>query len=122
VSEKVLLVEDDRAVRRAAKRILLRGGYSVVEAASGEEALQVLAENRFDALVTDIVMPGLQGPDLAEQLTSLCPGVRTLFMSGYSHDVLGVEGGLPARAAFLNKPFSSHQLLTALRRLLDAPA
>ncbi len=121
VTERILLVEDDRAVRRAAKRILDRGGYDVVEAASGEEALQMLSEKRFDALITDIVMPGLQGPELSTRLSQLSPGLRTLFMSGYSHDSLRNTSTVPEGAGFVKKPFSSHQLLTALRRLLDAP-
>nr|MBA2627435.1 response regulator [Gemmatimonadales bacterium] len=119
-SERVLLVEDEVAVRVLAARILRDAGYAVVEATNGPDALKVLrGSGAVDAVVTDVVMPGMGGRELAEHLHAIDPAMPVLFMSGYTgSDVLG--GGLQdSGAPFLQKPFSPASLTRKLRDLLD---
>ena len=120
-SETILLCEDEDMVRRLTERMLTGGGYVVLARASPQEALD-LAE-QLDGppalLVTDVVMPGMSGPELAEQLARLHPGLPTLFLSGYSADVVRSRANLPRGAVFLEKPFDRASLLHAVRGLLD---
>jgi PAS domain S-box-containing protein len=118
--ETVLVTEDEDAVREMAARILGRNGYEVVSARSGEEALALLADEtlRVDLLLTDVVMPGMPGTELAERARVLRPGLRTVFMSGYSEELLGrrIQGpGL----WLLEKPFTADALLVRVREVLD---
>jgi PAS domain S-box-containing protein len=120
-TETILLCEDEEALRFMIARILGDAGYDVISAPGGEEALAI-AEARdtpVDALVTDVIMPGLSGPELAERLRARGNG-RTLFLSGYTADALHERGNLPPGSAFLEKPFAPTTLLQALRALLDA--
>jgi two-component system, cell cycle sensor histidine kinase and response regulator CckA len=118
----VLVVEDEGAVRRIARRALEADGYQVIEAADGHEALRVL-EARADEvrlLLTDVIMPGMGGREIAARVVERCPHVRVLFMSGYLDDELLrdlVEGD---EVALLRKPFTREQLLRAVRHALDA--
>lgn len=123
-AESVLLVEDERIVRRAMRRILQANGYEVLEAAAADEALAVLAMpgQRVDAVITDIVMPGLDGRELADRIAELRPDVRCLYVSGHSFDALARRGALPEHASFLHKPFTSGALLRKLRGILGALA
>jgi PAS domain S-box-containing protein len=116
--ERVLLVEDEAAVRHVVERTLLRAQYRVVTATCGEEAVAATeAEPAFDLLITDVMMPGMNGWELGERLGRRWPGLRVLYMSGYT-DVADHEGA--ARAPFLQKPFLPGELLAAVRKLLDA--
>ena len=120
-SERVLLVEDEPVVRSIIQRTLERSHYRVSVATNGEEALTIAErEGPFDALVTDVVMPGMSGWELGKRLNERWAGLRVLYISGYTEDVMkdgGVVGeGLP----FLQKPFLPADLLAALRKLLDA--
>jgi PAS domain S-box-containing protein len=119
-TESVLLCEDEAALRAMVERILTDAGYTVVAAPGGAEALEIVAARAepFDVLVTDVIMPGLSGPEVAERL-SPDGSLRTLFLSGYTADALGDRGELPPGSAFLEKPFSPTALLGALRALLD---
>ena len=120
-AEVILLVEDDDAVRRVVRRILDSGGYEVIEASNGREALGIV-EHRgesFDLVVTDAVMPRLGGPELARSLRRESPGLRVLFMSGYAFDDIGCGGDEYGGSAFLGKPFSPGELLGRVRDLLD---
>jgi len=119
--ETVLVVEDELAVRRIAERILARAGYQVVTAASGEDAL-LLGERlggRLSLLLTDVVMPRMNGGELAGRLAALCPGLRTLFMSGYADLAIVHNHILLPGTHFIGKPFSATELTARVREALD---
>jgi two-component system, cell cycle sensor histidine kinase and response regulator CckA len=119
--ETVLLVEDENPVREYARQVLAEQGYRVIEASRGDEALALLDEisTNIDALVTDVIMPGMGGRQLADRLQQERPGIKVLFLSGYTDDVLGHHGVLDAGTAFLQKPFSREALTRKLRQVLD---
>ena len=117
----VLLVEDEDSVRRLMHTYLEREGYQLLEARNGEEA-QSLAEaytDPIDILVTDVVMPGTTGPQLAERLAQTRPGLKVLFVSGYRHDSLEQDGVLRAGLSVLPKPFAAAELARRVRILLS---
>jgi len=122
--EAVLLVEDNDDVRDLARRVLLQHGYSVLEARDGEEALLICErhEGPVHLLVTDVVMPGgLSGRQLAERLAALYPGMKVLYMSGYTDNAIVHHGVLGPGMAFLQKPFSPDVLVCKVREVLDTP-
>jgi CheY-like chemotaxis protein len=116
---RILLVDDDDTVRATILRALLRTGHRVETAHSGEEALAIAASRDFDLLVTDIGMPGLDGPTLARRLRERAPGLRVLFTSGYASDdrVGRLEAG---RTEFLPKPFSPSELARKVGEMVAA--
>ncbi|MEU8244382.1 PAS domain S-box protein [Actinoplanes missouriensis] len=116
----VLVVEDEAALREVTSRILRRGGYTVLVAGSGEEALRLAAENAVDVLLTDVIMPGMLGRDLASAVHRSSPGTKVLFMSGYAQPVLTTHGTLSADVHLLEKPFTSAELMRALHDELQA--
>ncbi len=120
--EKILLVEDEEAVRKVAARILGGLGYSVVEATNGGEALRIVgaSDRHFDLIVTDVVMPEVGGAGVAAALREAGSTAKVLFTSGYTDDSLLRHGVTEHSLAFLQKPFSSAQLARAVRDLLDA--
>ncbi len=117
----VLLVEDEAPVRAFASRALRLRGYTVLEAASAEEALELLEDSslRVDVFVTDVVMPGMDGPTWVRKARALRPGTRVIFMSGYAEGAFGDTGPDMADAAFLPKPFSLDQLAEAVREQIS---
>jgi two-component system cell cycle sensor histidine kinase/response regulator CckA len=120
-TETILLVEDEDAVRTIARRILEKSGYTVIEARQGVAALEVCRQHcgSIDLLVSDVVMPEMGGPELAERLAEMCPDVRVLFMSGYADRNL-IHGSGPARpAALIDKPFAPERLARKVREVLD---
>jgi PAS domain S-box-containing protein len=121
-SETVLLVEDDAAVRRITRRLLLRAGYQVLEADDGPAALVLAGAHGgpLDLLLTDVQMPGMSGVALAERLRSLRPAARVLFMSGFLGQAKGQPGA--SAAPLLEKPFTPGTLLQRVREALDSPA
>ncbi len=121
-SETVLLVEDEAAVRGLLRRLLVQQGYDVLEAHDGPAALEVADRHAgpIHLLVSDVVMPQMRGRELAERLRGVRPGLRVLFVSGYTDDALGTLV-LPPGTAFLTKPFPPDALLREVRTLLDAP-
>ncbi|GMU64475.1 MAG: hypothetical protein AMXMBFR36_07490 [Acidobacteriota bacterium] len=121
--ELVLLVEDEDLIRNLAEQILSDRGYHVVAAANASEALEVVSrlDRELDLLVTDVVMPGLSGLDLAQRLQRRSPRLRILFMSGYADSPLLRAGLAQGGAAFLQKPFSADALERRVRELLDSP-
>ncbi len=122
-NETVLLAEDEPVVRRLVESILRRLGYTVLAAANGEQALALLAahEGKVDLLLSDVVMPGLSGRELAEHVAALRPEVRVLLVSGYHQDSVLHDGVERQRVAFLPKPFTPAALALRVRAVLDAP-
>jgi two-component system, cell cycle sensor histidine kinase and response regulator CckA len=120
--ETVLLVEDEPEVRSLVQRILKTQGYTVVTAANPDEALAVAREFKgaIQLMVTDVVMPGMSGLQLAERLVPTRPDMRVLFVSGYTDDAMGPQGILEPGKAFLQKPFTPNALARKIRDVLDA--
>jgi signal transduction histidine kinase/CheY-like chemotaxis protein len=120
--EVVLLVEDEPAVRRAAQRLLERAGHAVVPAADGHEAIDHILDGlRPTVLLTDVVLPGeLTGLDVAERVRRTVPGIRVVYASGYSQDVLSVDQLAAEGADFVAKPFTSSTLLDAVAGVREA--
>ncbi|HVY45607.1 MAG TPA: ATP-binding protein [Minicystis sp.] len=116
--ETVLLVEDDALVRQYARKALQRHGYSVIEASNGGEAVLIVEEHEgpIHLLITDVVMPRLSGRRVAERIGRLRPGVRVLYMSGYSAEEVALRGGA---ADLLEKPIAPEALLRKVREVLD---
>ena len=122
-SETILLVEDEEAVRDLASRILSAKGYAVVAARSTKEAEQFSEKHTGDIhlVLTDIVMPGTSGRELAKRIAARHPRTRILFMSGYTDNVLAEGGVLEAGLSFLQKPFTPGALVQKVRDVLDSP-
>jgi two-component system cell cycle sensor histidine kinase/response regulator CckA len=120
-AEAILLVEDDPDLRELLARTLTRHGYQLVEAATGVEALEIIRNMQvsIDLLITDAVLPGLPGPAVAREAEILRPGIRVLFVSGYTDDAMLRLGLLNENQAFLQKPFGSAALLRKVRQQLD---
>jgi len=120
-TETVLLVEDEPAVRVFAKVVLERQGYSVLVAESGAAALDLVGKHTgvIHVLLTDVVMPGMNGRELASRVAALRPSIKVVFMSGYTADVL-TDFDVNAGQAFISKPFSEKALAAKLREALDA--
>ena len=120
-TEMVLLVEDDLTVRELVNRLLTQHGYIVLMASSGAEALYLAQQHSGEIrlLLTDVVMPGLSGAALAEQLTEIQPALKVLFMSGYTNDAILHHGVLEPGISFLQKPFGPADLLRKVRAVLD---
>jgi PAS domain S-box-containing protein len=118
--ETILVVEDDEAFRHLTVNTLRDAGYRVVEAENAEAALDLVkaGDPRIDVLVTDIVMPGRNGIDLLKQARTVHPSLRSLFMSGYAHDLIHQPGELVPEAGFLEKPFTRSLLLRKVRMAL----
>jgi two-component system cell cycle sensor histidine kinase/response regulator CckA len=122
--ETILLVEDEDLVRQIARRILESHGYSVLEAKDGREALRLQEEHPgpIHLVLTDLVMPGFGGQELAGRLAARCPNLKVLFMSGYAESGI-LDKELAVRGeVYLQKPFEAHALIRKVRELLDAPA
>ncbi|MCA9581122.1 MAG: response regulator [Myxococcales bacterium] len=118
----VLLVEDESVVRRAAQRILENAGFQVLDAGNGKEAVAIVTnhDGPIDLLVTDMVMPGMNGRDLAAEVLSRRPGTKVLFMSGYTDSSVLERGFLGPTQVFLQKPFTADGLLEKARAALDS--
>jgi len=122
-SETILLVEDEAAIRVAARRILDRFGYHVIETPGAEEALALAVKHRepIHLLLTDIVMPGMNGRELAKVFIHLHPEARVVFMSGYTDDEVLRRDVSQGRTWYLQKPFSPDALARKVREALGAP-
>jgi CheY-like chemotaxis protein len=123
-TETILLVEDEAPVRSVTRQLLERNGYTVLEAPDGPTALALLEKadgsQRVDLLLTDVVMPGMSGRELADRLTARRPGLRVVFMSGYTDDAVVRHGMLEPGLAYLEKPFRPPALLRKVRDTLGA--
>jgi CheY-like chemotaxis protein len=122
-SETILVVEDDKAVRAMTTRILRTCGYSILDAGGGKLAINVAQqyEGQIDLLLTDVVMPQIGGKRLADRLSVLRPGIRILYISGYTDETVARHGVLRAETAFLQKPFAPRALAEKVRDVLDSP-
>ncbi len=122
-SETILLVEDESNVRRLAREYLELQGYRVLEAAEGTSAIQIskVHEGRIHLLLTDVVMPGMNGRELAQHITSARPETKVLYMSGYTENAIGHNGTLDAGITLLQKPFTLPALKAKVREMLDTP-
>jgi PAS domain S-box-containing protein len=120
-SETILLVEDDANLRSLVARVLMRSGYTVYVAGGGEEAVAIASDPEMviDAVITDVVMPGMNGRELVEQLAILRPEMGALLMSGYTDDDVLRRGVLQGETTFLQKPFTPEQLARKVREVLD---
>ena len=118
----ILVVDDDAAVRQVTARVLEREGYRVLQAGEGAEALRVARElsGPLDLLLTDVVMPGMNGRELGEQLSVLRPETRLLYMSAYTEDEVILRGIRVSDVGFLYKPFSLEGLASAVKQALSA--
>ena len=119
--ETVLLVEDDGSILKLGERMLENLGYVVLSANSPSEAIKLAEENAgaINLLITDVVMPEMNGRELSEQLQTLCPDLKTLFMSGYTADVIAHRGVLEDGVCFISKPFSTKDMAVKVREALD---
>ncbi len=121
-TETILLVEDEPLVRQLNARILRKQGYDVIEAMNGDDALSFIREHqkrKIHLLFTDIVMPGINGTELAERIKEISPNIKTLFTSGYTDETVLRYGVLESRLAFLQKPISPQMLVRKIREILD---
>ena len=120
--ETILVVEDEEAVRKLAARILEKHGYHVLTASCGEEALETVRSrtNRIDLLLTDIIMPRIDGKTLYRKIAALRNDMRVLYMSGYTHDVIANHGVVEKGVHFIQKPFSFQTLTEKIREALEA--
>jgi PAS domain S-box-containing protein len=121
-SETILVVEDEDIVRQLVQEILQQCGYAVLVARNGEEALSISKRRKepIHLMVTDVVMPQMNGRELAKRITQLRSGIRVLYISGYSDDFVAHRQALDSRTAFLQKPFTSEALARKVRQVLDA--
>jgi PAS domain S-box-containing protein len=118
--ETVLVVEDEKELREVATRLLQRQGYRVLVAANADEALQLFEQHAsIDVLLTDVVMPGASGPELTRELAERRPGLKAIYMSGYTEEAIVQHGVLNPGIALLRKPFTSETLGRKIREVLD---
>jgi len=122
--ETILLVDDEKALRKLGKRVLSAAGYRVLEASDGAMALRVAAEEvgEIDLILTDVEMPTLGGRGMVDELHELSPGLRVLFMSGYTDNEILRRGISMSETDFLQKPFTAEELCAAVRAVLSKPS
>jgi two-component system cell cycle sensor histidine kinase/response regulator CckA len=117
----ILLVDDEESVRAIVLKILRRANYNVIPAESGQAAIRAAAahDGKIDLVVSDMYMPGMRGPEVVQALSKLRPGLRALFMSGYTDQ--DARTAVPHGANFLHKPFSGQELTDAIEAVLRGP-
>ncbi|WP_320040854.1 PAS domain S-box protein [uncultured Desulfobacter sp.] len=120
-TETILLVEDEPAILKMTRMMLERKGYSVLPADGPADAIRITNEHvgKIDLLMTDVVMPEMNGRDLAKKVTAVFPEIKLLFMSGYAAEVITHKGVLEDGVAFIQKPFSTNELAKKIRKVLD---
>jgi CheY-like chemotaxis protein len=121
-TESLLIVEDNPSVRKLTESVLKQHGYRTASASGGQECLALLSQDRhFDLMLTDVILEDTNGKDLYHRVKQTCPGIKVLYMSGYTDDVIVSHGVLEAGIAFIQKPFLIHDLLRKVRQVLDGP-
>ena len=121
-TETLLIVENEAAIRNLLQMALRKNGYTVLAAESGREALDLVSTHSgpIHLLITDVMMPDIDGPELVRRLSTLRPDTQTLFMSGYMDDTLGDDTtSLPVLVDFIHKPFLPSALVAKVREMLD---
>jgi two-component system, cell cycle sensor histidine kinase and response regulator CckA len=118
--ETILLAEDSESLREMATEYLESVGYTVIQAASGKQALQLAQQSRapIHLLLTDVVMPEMSGPELAAQITSICPAIKLIYTSGYTDDAIARQGILDPTVTFIQKPYRPKALARKIREVL----
>ncbi len=118
--ERILLVEDEEGVRKFVRSMLERQGYTVLEASDTEHALSLATNSRerIDLLLTDVIMPRMNGPDLADRVSVLVPGLKVLFMSGYTDRTVRLQERMAEESNFIQKPFTPKSLGRKVREVL----
>ncbi|MEX6725033.1 cell cycle two-component system response regulator CpdR [Parapedomonas caeni] len=117
---KILLAEDDDSMRTFLARAIERAGYEVTAVDRGTSALPLIASGNFDLLLTDIVMPEMDGIELAQRAAALAPGMRVMFITGFAAVALNRSSGAPQNAKVLSKPFHLRDLVNEIDRLFAA--
>jgi two-component system, cell cycle sensor histidine kinase and response regulator CckA len=120
-TETILLVEDEEPLRKVVIELLTQIGYNVLSASNGREAMRVAEAHpdKIHLLITDVLMPEIDGPELAKALCALRPDLKVIYISGYTDTSLAPEGVLPAGTVLVNKPFSVRVLSAKMREVLD---
>jgi hypothetical protein len=120
-TETILIADDEEAQREVTQRILNRNGYTVLTASSGAQAIELAASHfgPIDLVLTDVIMPAMQGPTVAKEVRKLRPDIRVLFMSGHAQPVLEAEALLGTEFVLVEKPFDEAKLLKHVREVLD---
>jgi PAS domain S-box-containing protein len=123
-TETILIAEDDASLRKLSKTVLSHYGYRVIEAFDGEDAVQKFAENRdsIKLLILDGIMPKKNGKEAFDEIRKLCPGIKTIFLSGYANDIFPLNGLSDKEAVFIQKPVTPRNLLRKVRETLDIGA
>ncbi|HAH09126.1 MAG TPA: response regulator [Alphaproteobacteria bacterium] len=117
---KILLAEDDESMRRFLGTALVRAGHEVSSFAQGDEAFECLLEQSFDLLLTDIVMPGMDGIELARRAADVAPGLKIMFITGFAAVALNAKNEAPLNAKVLSKPFHLRDLVNQVEQMLAA--
>lgn len=120
IGQRILLAEDDDSMRAFLQRAIERAGYEVTAVDRGTEALPHLADGEFDLLLTDIVMPEMDGIELAQRAAALAPKMRVIFITGFAAVALSKNSGAPEGARVLSKPFHLRELTNEIERMLAA--
>lgn len=118
--EHILIVEDDEGVRSLLKEVLTSLGYRVTEAGDGGEALRLVEEDGFDLVITDVIMPGMDGRRLYETLKGRFTEIKVIFISGYAEDIIHKHGVMEKDIPFLEKPFTLKKIAAKVREVLDS--
>jgi two-component system, cell cycle sensor histidine kinase and response regulator CckA len=121
-NEKILLVEDEFSLRKLTYRLLVSLGYTVFTAGQSSEALEFINsfDDHIDLLITDVIMPVMNGKELAERVILLRPGIKTLYTSGYTENVISHQGVLKKGVIFIQRPFTKEELATKVREALES--
>ncbi len=116
----ILICEDEEAVVQMIDQILSKQGYNVMSVGTPEEALEIAGQYSFDILLTDVILPGIDGRRLSSEISTICPGIRIIFMSGYPSDIIGQHGIMEGRINFLQKPFTICELSDKIKSVLES--